>query len=70
MEKSNLQPILNIELFQFHTKLKLGVLGAMEKLVKDVVHTRRLNFEKEKFIFLQAAQTENDYFWVSRNFSY
>ena len=63
------QPILNIESFQTHTKLKLGVLGAMGKPVKDVVHTTRLNLEKEKFLFLQGVQTENNHFWVSRNFS-
>jgi hypothetical protein len=70
MQKNlNFQPILNIELFLTHTKSELGVLGIAKKLVKNVVHLWRQNFEKIIFfIFLQVVQTTNNHFWVSRNF--
>jgi hypothetical protein len=45
-KKLNLQPISNTELFPTHKKLELDVLGFAKKLVKDVIHLRRLNFEK------------------------
>jgi hypothetical protein len=42
----NLQYVSNIKLFPSHTKLALGVLGVARKLVKDVVHLWRWDFEK------------------------
>jgi hypothetical protein len=38
IEKLNLQPISNIELFLTHIELELGIFGIARKLVKDVVH--------------------------------
>jgi hypothetical protein len=45
-EKSNLQPVSNIELFRTHKESELGVLGVAKKLVKDVLHLCSWNFEK------------------------
>jgi hypothetical protein len=47
--KLNFQPVSNIELFPIQTELELGVLGIAKKLVKDVVHPWRRDFEKIKF---------------------
>jgi hypothetical protein len=46
------------------------VLGVAGKLVKNVVHPWRQNFEinKEIKFFLQLVQTAKDHFWVPRNF--
>jgi hypothetical protein len=38
--KLNSQSVLNIELFQNFTKMKLVVLGVAKKLVRDVVHLK------------------------------
>jgi hypothetical protein len=64
--KVNLQLVLEIELFMTHTKLRLDVLSVVRKLVKDVVHPLRRDFEKKKFLFLQAAKTTNDHTWVAK----
>jgi hypothetical protein len=45
IEKLNLQPVSNIELFLTHTKSELDVLGIARKLMKDVIHLWRRNFE-------------------------
>jgi hypothetical protein len=44
---------LNIELFQIHTELELGMLGVAKKLVKDVVYSWKWSFENNNnFLFL------------------
>ena len=55
LKNLNFQPILNIELFLTHTKPELGVLGIAKKLVKDVVHLWRQNFEKIYFYLLTSC---------------
>ena len=46
--KMILQPISNIELSQTHTQLELDMHGVAGKLMKDVVHLWRENFEGKK----------------------
>jgi hypothetical protein len=46
--KMILQPVSNIELSQTHTQLELDVHGVAGKLMKDVVHLWRENFEGKK----------------------
>ena len=46
IEKLNLQPVSNIELFPIHAELELGVLGIARKLVKDVIYLWWYNFGK------------------------
>jgi hypothetical protein len=50
--KVNFQPVSNIELFPTHMELELSILGIARKLMKDVVHLWRWNFEKKLFFFL------------------
>jgi hypothetical protein len=45
IRKWNLQPISNIQLFPTHIESELGMLGIAEKLVKDIVHLWKRNFE-------------------------
>jgi hypothetical protein len=46
--KLNLQLVLNIKLFMTPTESESDMLGIVGKLVKDVVHLWRRNFEKVK----------------------
>jgi hypothetical protein len=46
IRKLNLQLISNNEFFQIHTKLELGMLDVVGKLVIDIIHLWRWNFEK------------------------
>jgi hypothetical protein len=44
------------------------MLGIARMLVKDVVHLWKRNFFFKNSLFLKAAQTANNHFWISRNF--
>jgi hypothetical protein len=48
LRKSNLQPVLNTEYFQIHTKSELGVLNVAVKLVINAIDLLRWNFEKNE----------------------
>jgi hypothetical protein len=51
----NLEPVSNIEIFPTRTKLELSVLCVTGKLVKDVIHMCKRNFEKINFCHLASC---------------